>query len=49
MGYKRWFKRTILDKDHIKLFEVKVTNDNLTNIVDYATIYRESLKLEKKI
>ena len=32
------------DKDYIKLFNVKITNDNLTNIVDYDTIYRESLK-----
>ena len=40
---KRWFKNNPYE-DHIKLFEVKVTNDNLTNIVDYATIYRESLE-----
>lgn len=40
---KRWFKNNH-DKDYIKLFNVKITNDNLTNIVDYDTIYRESLK-----
>lgn len=46
---KRWFKNNPYES-HIKLFEVKITDNKLTNIIDYYYIYRESLKnLEETI
>lgn len=40
---KRWFKNN-LDKDYIELFEVKIKDNNLTNIIDYHYIYKNMLE-----
>lgn len=40
---KRWFKNN-LDKDYIELFEVKIKDNNLTNIIDYHYIYKNVLE-----
>lgn len=40
---KRWFKNNP-DKYYIELFDIKITSDNLTNIINFSIIYRESLK-----
>lgn len=46
---KRWFKNNPYES-HIKLFEVKITDNKLTNIIGYYYIYREYLKnLEETI